>query len=313
MDPEPKADKGKQVQDGRKYKIRKTRRDNVGFFCYPAAMIRKTMVLLIVTGLTLLGYMCSIAKQDPVIREAEVMMTDWPANQPSLKMMLVSDIHVAGPDMSPERLQRIVNQINGANPDIVAFAGDFVSDKRTATTLYTVDQALAPLGNLAPGMGSFAVLGNHDHWRNVKAVTDGLADVGITLLSNRATEIGPIALGGIDDDFTNHSNVPVVLAQMSTLQGVPIYLSHSPDITPDIPNKESIILAGHTHCGQIVIPLIGALAYMSKYGDRYACGQIEEDGKTIFVSAGLGTSLLPLRLGAVPDMWMITVGPKPKP
>jgi predicted MPP superfamily phosphohydrolase len=69
-------------------------------------------------------------------------------------------------------------------------------------------------------------------------------------------------------------------------------------------------LAGHTHCGQIVLPLVGAIATMSQYGDRFACGKTVEGQKTIIVSAGLGTSLLPLRLGAEPDMWLITIGPK---
>ena len=256
--------------------------------------------------------MFTVAKRDPVIRADEVTMASWPADQPSIKILLVSDVHVAGPDMPPERLQRIVAQINAINPDIVAFAGDFVSDKRIATKRYTVNEALAPLGNLAPRIGSFAVLGNHDHWRDANAVAEQLGDAGVTVLSNSATEIGPLAFGGIDDDFTNHANVPVVLNEMSKMSGIPVYLSHSPDITPDLPNEESIILAGHTHCGQIVLPWFGAFAYMSKYGDRYGCGKITEGRKTIFVSAGLGTSLLPLRLGAIPDMWLITIGPNLK-
>ena len=69
-----------------------------------------------------------------------------------------------------------------------------------------------------------------------------------------------------------------------------------------------LLLAGHTHCGQIVLPLIGAVSHVSRYRDRYLCGLKREDGKTIVVGAGLGTSILPLRLGAVPDMWLLTLG-----
>lgn len=69
------------------------------------------------------------------------------------------------------------------------------------------------------------------------------------------------------------------------------------------------MLTGHTHCGQIAPPLIGPLSTISEYGDRYACGVVREDGRTLVVTAGLGTRGISLRLGAVPDMWLVQVGP----
>ena len=71
----------------------------------------------------------------------------------------------------------------------------------------------------------------------------------------------------------------------------------------------SLMLAGHTHCGQIRLPLIGYISTMSDHGDRYACGLIREGGRTLIVSAGLGTSILPLRIGAPPDFWLLDLGP----
>ena len=72
----------------------------------------------------------------------------------------------------------------------------------------------------------------------------------------------------------------------------------------------TLILAGHTHCGQISFPLVGALYYESKYDDRFGCGVTSGGGaKRVITSAGLGTSMLALRLGAVPDVWLITLGP----
>jgi predicted MPP superfamily phosphohydrolase len=97
---------------------------------------------------------------------------------------------------------------------------------------------------------------------------------------------------------------------MKKLGGVPVVLSHSPDPFPQVPPTVALMVAGHTHCGQIRLPIIGAVSYMSEHGGRYACGLVEEGGKTLVVSAGLGTSLLPLRLGAVPDMWLITLRPR---
>jgi len=84
-------------------------------------------------------------------------------------------------------------------------------------------------------------------------------------------------------------------------------LSHSPDIMPRVPDDVSLVLAGHTHCGQIRLPLIGAVSTMSDHGQRYGCGLVRDGPKRAVISAGLGTSILPLRLGAVPDIWLLTL------
>jgi uncharacterized protein len=280
-------------------------------------MIRKILIALSLLGIALLAYMYSVAVRDPIIRRANLTMPDWPSGTPPIKVMLISDVHVAGPDMQPERLDRIVAQVNAAKPDLVMFAGDFVSDKRLSTKQYDGVQAMAPLAKLNAPMGAVAVMGNHDHWRGLNEMMSALDNAGVRILANEAAQFGPLVIGGVDDDFTDHANVNGTLAAMERLNDpgktARIILSHSPDITPQIPhagkpNHVSLILAGHTHCGQIRFPVIGALSYVSRYGDRYACGIIRENGKTIVVGAGLGTSILPFRLGAVPDMWLLTLG-----
>ena len=281
-------------------------------------MIRKIIFAILVLSAALFAYMYSVAVRDPVIRRANITMLDWPAGAPPIKVMLVSDVHVAGPDMPPNRLARIVTQVNAANPDLVLFAGDFVSDKRLSTKLYEGDEVMAPLAKLSAPMGVVAVMGNHDHWRDLDEIMAALDGAGVRILNNEAMLAGPLIIGGVDDDFTRHANVTGTLTAMDKLsvanKGARILLSHSPDITPQVPIKgklgdAALILAGHTHCGQISLPFIGAVSYASRYGDRYACGIIRENGKTIVVGAGLGTSILPLRLGAVPDMWLLTLGP----
>ena len=97
---------------------------------------------------------------------------------------------------------------------------------------------------------------------------------------------------------------------MRALPGARILLSHSPDPFPGVPGDVALMLAGHTHCGQVRLPFLGAVKTMSAYGQRYACGLIRENGRTLIVTAGLGTSGLPLRLGAVPDLWLIRLGPR---
>ncbi len=280
--------------------------------------VRRAIFAAVLVVLIAFAYMYSVAVRDPIIRRASISMSDWPAGASPVKVMLVSDVHVAGPDMPPERLARIVTQINAAKPDIVMFAGDFVSDKKLSNKKYKGVEAIMPLTKLTPVMGTIAVMGNHDHWRGRDEMMAALKAAGIRILTNDAVRVGSMVIGGADDDFTNHADIDAVLAAMKRLDDpgkvARIILSHSPDIAPQVPNAGTpnhvpLILAGHTHCGQIRFPFIGAISYVSRYGSRYACGVIRENGKTLVVGAGLGTSILPLRLGAVPDMWLLSLGP----
>lgn len=263
--------------------------------------------LLLLAVAAVLGWMYHSATVDPFVRRAEIKVSGLTG---PVRLVLMSDIHVAGPDMPPDRLGRIVEQVNALRPDLVLIAGDFISDKRPSTRSYSVVDAVAPLRQLKPGLGTVAVLGNHDHWRDAAAARQEIARIGIRVLDNDAMRIGPLTIGGLDDAYTGHEQVDVTVERMRRLGQPAILLSHSPDIFPQVPEDVFLTLAGHTHCGQIRLPLVGAVSTMSAYGERYACGQVDEGGRTLIVSAGLGTSILPLRLGARPDLWVINLRPK---
>jgi predicted MPP superfamily phosphohydrolase len=272
---------------------------------------RRALLLIVLLAVAVAGYGYWGATRAPIVREATVGLPDWPAGAPPLRVLLLSDVHVGAPDMTPERLAGIVDHANALAPDVVLIAGDFISDKDLSTRLYDYPEALAPLAGLRPRLATLAVLGNHDHWRNAEAARAGLAAIGVTVLDNAAAEVGPLAIGGLDDPFTGHADLAATVAAMRRLPGAKLVLSHSPDPFPDLPPDISLMLAGHTHCGQVSLPFIGPLKTQSSYGNRYACGRIDEAGKTLFVTAGLGTSGLPVRIGAPPDLWLLTLGPRP--
>lgn len=248
------------------------------------------------------------ATSDPLLRSARIALEGWPAGARPVRAILISDLHVAGPDMPPERLRRIVDRINALRPDLVLVAGDLVSDRRLSTRRYDLREAVAPLAALRARLGVVAVLGNHDHWRDAAAARAALRSAAVRVLDNRAVALGPLAIGGVDDDFTGHARVAEVVEEVRALRGARLLLSHSPDPFPDVPSDVGLTLAGHTHCGQIVLPWIGAFATMSRYGDRYGCGFVRENGKLLLVTAGLGTSIAPLRIGAPPEIWLLTLG-----
>jgi uncharacterized protein len=267
-------------------------------------------VALLVLALALLAKGYWNATRDPVIHRATVNVKDWPAGERPLKVLLLSDIHVAGPDMPPKRLEKLVQTFNALKPDLILIAGDLISEKRFATHIYSAEEVTAPLAGLRAPLGVVAVLGNHDHWFRSAPLEAGLKKGGIVVLKNAAIERGPLIVGGVSDAYLGFDDVPATFAAMDKLPAKPrIVLSHGPDIIPDMPSNVSAVFTGHTHCGQIVFPYFGALTYVSRYGDRFACGDITDTGQRIFVTAGLGTSVLPLRYGAMPDAWLVTLKP----
>lgn len=266
--------------------------------------------LLLGIALTLFAYRQAL--RPPVVRAAEVAVADWPAGEPPRSVLLVTDTHVAGPDMPPERLARIVARLNALAPDLVLLAGDYVSEKRVATRLYTAGEIVDVLAGLRAPLGVVAVLGNHDHWADPAGFRRAFAARDVPLLANRAVRRGPFVIGGVDDLSTGHADLPGTLRSMAAQgPGVRLLLSHSPDVAPSLTDPVAAVLAGHTHCGQIALPFFGPIITMSRYGRRFACGEIRDGGQRVFVSAGLGTSGLPLRFAAPPDVWLIRFGPAP--
>jgi predicted MPP superfamily phosphohydrolase len=263
---------------------------------------------LILGACFLLVYMALLASSDPVVRYLRYVPRDWPAAAPPRRLMLLSDTHVSGPDTPPARLARVIAKVNRLGPDIVLLAGDFISTKGAATRHYSLAEAIRPFAAIRASRGVVAVLGNHDHWANAAVAQRELRRAGVIVLDNAAVRLGPVTLGGVDDDFTHHADVAAMAGRMNSLGGIPVLLSHSPDVFADAPDWIGLVLAGHTHCGQIVLPWLGPIATASRYGRRYLCGVIRSGHRTMIITAGIGTSVIPFRLGARPDLWVIDIG-----
>jgi len=272
--------------------------------------LRIALLIGIVAGMVLAAKAWHDTMRDPVVERLVIESEGLPAGSAPVTIALLADIHVAGPDMPPERVERIVAQVNALEPDLIAIAGDLVSEKRTATHIYTPKEIVTPLGELRARYGTVIVPGNHDHWYDWPALAGEIAKhPTLTVLKNEAAQFGPIAVAGVDDDFTGRADMEATSIAMAPLSGAQVWLTHSPDIFPSVPVSADAVLAGHTHCGQIAYPWGGSPATMSDYGETYACGVAQLHGKTLVTSAGIGTSLLPLRLFTNPEIWLIELRP----
>ena len=147
----------------------------------------------------------------------------------------------------------------------------------------------------------FAVLGNHDWKQAGDRMWSALTAAGIEVLENRAVPAGDFHVAGLADLRLRRPDLPTTLATVPPGEPV-ILLAHDPDVFPYVPDRVALTLSGHLHGGQVAIPVIRRPALPSRYGERYARGHVVEEDRHLYVSSGIGTSGLPLRFLAPPEV-----------
>ena len=277
---------------------------------YASPMRRLLKVLLVLGAIFAVLWMWGFhnARADPIVRKTHIALPDWPRGATPVRVVLISDIHIGNMAMDGARLSRIVAQINALKPDIVLIAGDFVYGHDPVAARDYAQQLIAPLSGLRAPLGVVATFGNHDEWTSPKSIDAALARAHITVLHNQAIMRGPLAIAGIGDAFSRHADPFATGVALNQLRGARIALSHSPDVAPHLPSGIGVFFAGHTHCGQAVLPFFGPVSKVSTA--RYLCGIVHDGARTTIVTGGLGTSGVPLRYGAPPDLWLVLLGSK---
>ena len=264
--------------------------------------------LALIVG-ALFGWGLHNARADPIVLRTSANLPGWPKDAAPLRVLLLSDIHYGNWATDAARLSRIIAQANALTPDLILIPGDFVAGHDATAAEASAAALVAPLAKLRAPLGVIATLGNHDQSTRPAVIRAALERAGITVLENEAAERGPLAIGGVGDIFTHHNDLPKTLAALRALPGARLVVTHSPDLSPQLPSDVTLLLAGHTHCGQIVVPMLGPLAQVSM--PQYLCGVVREHDWTTIVTGGIGTSVLPLRFDAPPDMWIVTIGATP--
>jgi predicted MPP superfamily phosphohydrolase len=247
----------------------------------------------------------------------------WPAGRPPLRIAVVADIHACDPWMPLERIEEVVDVSNGLKPDLTVLLGDFMPGlRRFRTDIVPPPEWGRLLRGLKAPLGVHAILGNHDWWTDVDAARGALRNNDIPVMENDVALIRPDGapefwLAGLGDQlahygwhhqFRGEDDLPGTLARIPE-DGRPIVLlAHEPDIFVEVPDRVSLTLCGHTHGGQVNLPLIGRPVVPSRFGDRYAYGHIVENGRNLVVSGGLGCSRFPVRFGVPPEVVLVEVG-----
>ena len=234
----------------------------------------------------------------------------WPASLDGMRVGVLSDLHAGAPHAGRKAIRRAVERLNGETPDAMLLLGDFSDAHPLWGGRLPPTDIAAELANLRSPLGTFAVLGNHD-WTGARfAMWNALADAGIEVLENRAVRAGDVFVAGLADLRSRRPNLP------GTLETVPpgapvILLAHDPDVFPFVPHRVALTLSGHLHGGQVAIPVLRLPALPSRYGERFARGHIVEEGRHLYVTSGLGTSGLPLRLFRPPEVVILELRSRP--
>jgi predicted MPP superfamily phosphohydrolase len=233
------------------------------------------------------------AGQPFTVDEERIWIDTLPDVFGGLRVVQISDIH-HGLFLSREILSDAVRQTNRLNPDIVALTGDYVTYSRA-----NIEPAAEILGRLRARYGVFAVLGNHDFRVDANNVTSALQRHHIDVLRNRHVELRfggkSMFVAGVDD-YGYGADLRMALRTIPP-QSATILLAHNPRIiTRAARYGVSLVLSGHTHGGQVNIPLLGTVYGRSPEKLRFKIGWDQMAGTQIYVSRGLGTIVLPWRL-----------------
>lgn len=244
------------------------------------------------------------------VHRFEVSLSSWPESEGRLTVALLSDLHVGAPYYGRKKLAEVVRRVNEAKPDLVLLAGDYVITDVWGGHFVPPEETAQILSGLDAPLGVYAVLGNHDWWFDGLRVRKAFESMGISVLEDedRHVQAGRFDfwLVGLSDWWEKRPDVASVLARVP--EGKPILaFTHNPDLFPEIPGRVSLTLAGHTHGGQVRFPLLGAPLVPSRYGERYVHGLVVENGRHLFVTSGLGTSMIPARFGVPPEIALIEV------
>lgn len=230
----------------------------------------------------------------------------WPAKCSPYRVAVVSDIHAGAPYVGLEKIDLMVSMILKQKPDMVLLPGDFVIQEVLGGNFIAPEQLAQHLKPLLAQTKLYAVLGNHDAWLDSTRVQAAFENTGIAVLEDRAIPVTKnerqfwlVGLG----DYTEGKLQYQEAFSMVPANAATLVFTHNPDVFPDVgKNRFSLLIAGHTHGGQVKLPFIGRAVVPSKYGERYAIGHVEENNRHLFVTPGIGTSILPVRFGVPPEI-----------
>lgn len=259
----------------------------------------------------------SVSMIDPVrlqVIDYTIYLRDLPAALDGVRLVHLTDTHF-GPFVSMGYLERAFEKANRLGGDLIVLTGDYIHK-----TPRSLEPGIRVLGQLKARLGVAAVLGNHDHWEGTEHCKDVFRQIRIPLIDNDRLFLTPeglskepvpgrsLCLAGVGDLWEDE--VCYERAVGGVEPEVPrVVLAHNPDVAEMIQpgTRVDLILSGHTHGGQVRLPLVGVPFSVTNYGKKYLGGICQGPECPVIVGRGVGQSGVPLRLGVPPEIGVITL------
>jgi predicted MPP superfamily phosphohydrolase len=265
---------------------------------------------VVAAAAALAAYATVVEPRMLVVRRHDLRLPQWPAELDGLRVALISDLHAGAPHAGLERIAQVAARVRREAPDLALLLGDFIDPVVPLGSEVAPHQIAPPLGDLGARLGTYAVLGNHDWIHDGPGVTRELRRAGVTVLHNDAVAIAAppapaeLWIAGVEDLNERLADIDAALRPVPG--GAPVlFLTHDPDLFPRVPPRVALTVAGHTHGAQVDVPGLRERVIPSLHGTRFKHGHVVEHGRHLYVTAGVGTSGLPVRLLAPPEVVLL--------
>lgn len=291
-------------------------------------MIKKIIKVIILLFVGILGLWAFYFEPDSLtVNRVKLKLPDWPEGL-KVKIAVLSDYHIGMPYFREEKLHKITKIVNSLKPDLIVILGDFDAYTITRSNI-DQNEIISAFSKLKAPYGTYAIIGNHYNNRPEKLhkdifftpimgifrnklkpnlVRSLLNKANIEILEGINKEISingkSFYLIGLAYKYLTKENIEIQISDIPEKAGK-ILLTHKPDRIKDVPSSVNLTLAGHTHGGQVNLPIIGVLMPHSEYG--YTKGHFIDEGKHLFVTSGLGNQTLPVRFRVPPEIVLLEV------
>lgn len=268
------------------------------------------LALILLSIALLLLYSYEIEPRRLVVHEEQLRIPNWSANLNNFKIVAISDIHGGSNFVTEEKLRKLVELANAQNPDLIVLLGDYVSQTggMKGPLKMPSETVAANLKGFQAKYGVYGIIGNHDWWYDEKKISVEFEQAGIKILDNKVVPIKvndeTIYLWGIED-YWKERKVPVEAFDKIENKRNIIAITHNPDSLLKAPGEIALMLAGHSHGGQVNFPFYGGYPFVND--KRFMAGHAEVDGKNVFVTTGVGATGPQIRFRVPPEIAVLTL------
>jgi len=262
--------------------------------------LRKKLVVFAVLVLVGAYFFVSISRNLQTERnDVSVSLTDPDVSPTSLSIAVIGDVHLPEGRDPLSVFRALLQEVKATEPGLIVFVGDYTSKPGKTRDMPSHRETIINALKLVDPLPRAVVLGNYESWSDADRWLAEFKRLDVDAMENEirilATGKGPVCIRGLGDAFTNRYRY---VDYPEECQGLPkLTITHDPVGAFDR-RITGLVIAGHTHCGQVSLPFVGPLWVPSEAPSFAHCGLYQDSSRTVFVTSGVGTSILPVRFGA---------------